>query len=278
MIALGKYNTLKVKKLVEFGAYLQGDGEDEILLPKQYMPEGLDAGDDIEVFIYKDSEDRIIATNLKPYAQVGECAYLEVKAVNRIGAFMEWGLMKDLFVPFREQKIPMAGGKKYVVYIYVDEDSDRIAASSHLNKFIKNEHLDLEEGQEVDLLVTEHTHLGSKVVINNRFWGMLYKNEIFQEIHVGERLKGYIKKLREDDKVDVSLQKQGYDEVSTAKETILRKLSMNHGYLPLTDKSDPEDVKESLQMSKKLFKKAIGALYKDKKIALEDMGIRSLEK
>lgn len=275
---IGKYAVLEVKRFVDFGLYLETeDGNTEVLLPRKYVPDGTKAGDFLEVFIYKDSEDRPVATTLKPYATVGEVAWLKATSVDNIGAFLDWGLAKDILVPFREQKMKMEAGRYYLVYIYLDEVSGRIAASAKLEKFIKNEDINLAVGDEAELIIGDETPVGIEVVINNKYWGILYKNEVFQPLHKGQKLKGFIKKIREDNKIDVSLQKQGYNEVENASGKIKMALTENDGFLPLTDKSSPEEIAGKLQMSKKVFKKAIGALYKQREILLEENGIRLAE-
>ena len=271
MVKLGKYNKLKVVKELDFGMYLDGGSEfGEILLPTKYIPKGTKIGDEIEVFLYLDSEDRIIATTLKPYAQAGEFAYLQVVAVNRVGAFLDWGLPKDLLVPFREQRSEMKEGYRYIVYIYADVESRRLVASAKLNKFLDNTPVEYEYNQEVDLLVTQKTEQGWKVIVNSQHSGMIYDNEIFVPVQRGDRLKGYVKHIRSDEKIDVTLQKKGYD-VETkdrlAKE-IYEKLRASGGIIPLSDKSSAEEITEIFGCSKKSYKKAIGALYKAKLITI----------
>ena len=269
MTKLGKYNTLKVVKELDFGMYLDGGEEfGEILLPTKYIPKGVKVGDEIEVFLYLDSEDRIIATTLKPYAQAGEFAYLEVKSVNRVGAFLDWGLPKDLLVPFREQRSEMKEGYKYVVYVYADVESQRLVASAKLNKFLDNTPVEYEYNQEVDLLVTQKTELGWKVIVNSRHSGMIYNNEIFVPVQRGDKLKGYVKHIRSDEKLDITLQKTGYNiEVMDALASeIYDKLKASGGIIPLSDKSSAEEITEIFGCSKKSYKKAIGSLYKAKLI------------
>ena len=273
LIEIGKYNHLEVLKSTEQGLYV-GDDIEEILLPNKYIPEGLEVGDHIDVFIYNDSEDRMIATTLQPKIQVGEFAYLQVKDVTSIGAFLDWGLEKDLLVPFKEQLHKMEPGKFYVVYMYLDEVTDRLVASSHLNKFIEREVIDLEEGQEVDLLIGDKTDLGYQVIINNRYRGLIFQNEIFRKVDSGDCTVGFVKRVREDKKIDISLEKQGYQSIEPNADRIYEVLKANEGFLPLTDKSDPEEIQLKLQMSKKNFKKAIGTLYKKRMIRLEPKGIR----
>jgi uncharacterized protein len=272
MLKIGDYNTLKVEKFVDFGLYLQSD-EGEILLPKKYMTEDISVGDMIEVFIYRDSEDRLIATNLKPLAKVGEFAALQVKDTTQFGAFLEWGLEKDLLVPFNEQKRKMEVGRKYVVYVLIDPRTERVIATSKISTFLDKKNIDLKNNEEVDLLIFDQSELGYSAIINNKYSGMLYRNEVFRKIQIGDQLKGYVKQVREDNKVDLTLNKPGMDSVDDAKDLILKELQKNKGFLSLTDDSDPEDIKERLQMSKKTFKKAIGGLYKEQKITIEQHGI-----
>lgn len=269
MIQLGKYSTLKVVKELDFGMYLDGGEEfGEILLPTKYIPNGTKVGDEIEVFLYLDSEDRIIATTLKPYAQAGEFAYLQVVSVNRVGAFLDWGLPKDLLVPFREQRSEMKQGYKYIVYIYADVESRRLVASAKLNKFLDNTPVEYEYNEEVDLLVTQKTDLGWKVIVNSRHSGMIYDNEIFVPIQKGDRIKGYVKHIRRDEKLDITLQKTGYDveAMDTLAKEIFEKLKASGGIIPLSDKSSAEEIAEIFGCSKKSYKKAIGSLYKAKLI------------
>ena len=269
MIQLGKYCTLKVVKELDFGMYLDGGEEyGEILLPTKYIPKGTKIGDEIEVFLYLDSEDRIIATTLRPFAQAGEFAYLQVASVNRVGAFLDWGLPKDLLVPFREQRSEMKQGYKYIVYIYADVESRRLVASAKLNKFLDNTPVEYEYNQEVDLLVTQKTDLGWKVIVNSRHSGMIYDNEIFVPIQKGDRIKGYVKHIRSDEKLDITLQKTGYDvdAMDALAKEIFEKLKASGGIIPLSDKSSAEEIAEIFGCSKKSYKKAIGSLYKSKLI------------
>ena len=274
MIHVGIYNKLKALRETSVGVFLGDNEGNDVLLPNKYVPKDLRVEDEIEVFIYQDSEDRIIATTLTPKVIKNQFASLQVKEVNRVGAFLDWGLEKDLLVPYKEQNSEMIAGHWYVVYVYLDLESGRLAASSKLNQFFENDDIELDEGQEVDLLVSQKTEIGHKVIINNTYSGMVYANEVFQELKQGLQLKGYIKKIREDQKIDVSLQKQGYAQVDATAQTILDALEANEGFLALHDKSSPDDIKAELQMSKKLFKKAVGQLYKAKRIVIEDNGIR----
>ena len=273
MLHLGIKNTLRILRGTIVGMFLGDDEENDVLLPKKYIPEDAVVGDDIEVFIYKDSEDRIIATTLEPKIQLNQFACLQVKAVTVIGAFLDWGLEKDLFVPFREQNKKMEEGKWYVVFLYLDEETDRLVASCKVNRYFEKENIDLTIGQEVNLLVFEETEMGLNVIINGKYKGLIYENEIFQRIKIGTNTKGYIKNIREDNRIDVSLQKQGYENVEPNAERILAKLKSNNGFLDITDKSDANYVMYQLEMSKKTFKKAVGALYRQRIIRLEEDGI-----
>jgi predicted RNA-binding protein (virulence factor B family) len=270
---LGVKNTLRVLRGTSVGMYLGDKEGNDVLLPKKYIPDDLIVGDDIEVFIYKDSEDRIIATTLEPKVQLNQFAYLQVMAVTGIGAFLDWGLEKDLFVPFKEQNKKLNTGDWCAVYVYLDEDTDRLVGSCKVNKFFEKDNIDLTEGEEVDLFVFEETSLGLNVVINNKYKGLIYENEIFQRVKLGSRIKGYIKQLREDNRIDVSLQKQGYANVEPNAQKILEKLKTSEGFLDVTDKSDANYIMYQLEMSKKTFKKAIGGLYKQRLIRIEDDGI-----
>lgn len=276
MAAIGLMNDLEVVKEVDFGVYLDGGAHGEILMPKRYVPEGSKPGDVLNVFIYLDSEDRLVATNEKPKAMVGEFALLPVVSITNVGAFLDWGLPKDLLVPFREQQQRMEAGRSYLVYVYLDDESQRIAATSKLDKCVDNIPVDYEVGEEVDLIIAGQTDLGFKAIIDNSHWGMIYKNEVFQPLNIGQRLKGYIKAIREDEKIDLSLQKEGYEKIDEISQNILDKLAATNGFLPLTDKSSPELIKETFHISKKNFKKAIGTLYKHRLISLEENGIRML--
>jgi predicted RNA-binding protein (virulence factor B family) len=276
MIEIGKLNELRIVKEVDFGLYLDGGDMGEILLPTRYVPQEFGIDEILEVFIYKDSEDRIIATTEIPLAKAGEFALMETVAVDRIGAFVNWGLMKDLLVPFSEQQVRMEKGKKYIIRVFLDEVTQRLAGSGRIEKFIDKTPLDLSEGEEVDILIANQTDLGFKVIINNKYSGVLYKNEIFQRIDRGQRLKAYISKIRDDKKIDVCLNKPGFEKIDVLTNKILKLLQENNGFLPLNDKSDSAEVYLMLNESKKTFKKAIGALYKKKKILIEENGIRLL--
>jgi predicted RNA-binding protein (virulence factor B family) len=274
MILPGRYNTLRVVKFVDFGVYLDGAEMGEILLPARYVPEECEVDQELEVFIYMDSEDRIIATTEKPYAQVGEFAMLRVNAVNNVGAFLEWGLMKELLVPFREQKMNMVAGRSYLVYVYLDPDSQRIAASAKLEKFLDNVLPEYQTGDEVSLIVESESELGYNAIINHLHRGILYHDELPGPLQKGQQLKAYIKKVREDKKIDLSLYRPGYAQVDGVSQAILDKLKQSGGFLPLTDKSDAAVIFDKFAISKKVFKKAVGFLFKQRLISLEEKGIR----
>jgi predicted RNA-binding protein (virulence factor B family) len=274
MLEIGKTNNLRIVKEVDFGLYLDGGESGEILIPTRYVPKNAKVDEYLDVFIYHDSEDRLIATTETPLAQVDQFAYLKVKQLTQVGAFLEWGLMKDLLVPFREQKYEMFNNTSYLVRVYLDKVSKRIAATTKLDRYIDNVPYDYEEGQEVDLIIWEKTDLGYKVIINEEHTGLLYANEIFTPVHVGMKIKGFIKRLREDEKIDVSLQKQGFVHVDETSQMILEKLKTRGGFIEANDNTSPESIKHMFGISKKVFKKAIGSLYKERLIIIEDRGIR----
>jgi len=274
MIELGKYNTLEVRRKTSVGLFLSDREGNELLLPNKYIPEGIEIGEEIKVFIYKDSEDRIIGTTLTPKVFLHQFAYMKVEMISQHGAFLDWGLEKQLFVPFREQARKMEEGKWYIIYMYRDEESDRLVASSKINGYLDNDELTVKVGDQVDILICESTDLGINVIINNIHKGLIYHNELFAKVNIGDIRKGYIKNIREDNKIDVQLQKQGYGNVEPSAQIILEKLKANGGFLELTDASAPEDIAKQLEMSKKTFKKAIGSLYKNHLINIEQTGIR----
>jgi predicted RNA-binding protein (virulence factor B family) len=277
MVEVGRYNTLEILKEVDFGMYLDGGDGLEILLPTRYVPKDAKVGDKIEVFIYHDNEGRLIATTAKPFATVGEFEFMEVKQVDDNGAFLNWGIMKDLLVPFREQKVPMKEGRWYLVYVHKDHVTGRVVASARLDKFLDNVLPDYAINQEVNLLVADETEIGYKVIINNIHWGLVYHNEVFRPLERGEHIKGYIKEIREDDKIDVSLTPLGYKKVGGIAESIIETLRAQGGYMAVGDKSKPEIIYSLFGCSKKAFKQAIGSLFKAHKIAIESNGIRLLD-
>jgi predicted RNA-binding protein (virulence factor B family) len=280
MSIVGKKINLEVLRNTEIGLFLDTENRehDGILLPKRYIPKGVDVGDFIDVFIYRDSEDRIIATRLEPYIHIGEFAYLTVNKVESYGAFLDWGLPKDLFVPVSQQRSLMVNEGYYLVYAYIDEQTDRIAATAKVHRHLQNEAEGLEIGEEVDLLICDETDLGIRVIVNNKFWGLIFHNEIFQNLTEGQRTKGYVKSIRESDqKIDITLKKEDMEEVKDARSQIIEALHDAGGFLPLHDKSAPEAIYEELEMSKKVFKKAIGNLYKDQMISIKKDGIQIIE-
>lgn len=277
MIEIGNYNKLRVVKEVDFGVYLDGGDAGEILMPLKYVPEGTKPDDEVEVFIYSDSEDRLIATRETPLAKVGEFACLKVKSVNKYGAFLDWGLLKDLLVPFREQKSDMIEGYSYVVYIYLDEQTNRPAASAKVEKYFIDKIPEYEVNQEVEILIQAATEIGYKAIVENKYSGLLYKNEVYRNIEKGDKTKAYIKKIREDGKIDLSLQKSGYQHIDETSLNILETLKDKRGFIAASDKSTPEMINAIFGISKKAFKKAIGVLYKQRLITITDEGIKLIE-
>jgi len=276
MIKIGRHQKLKVMRFADQGIYLIDDENDEVLLPNQYITENMPVYTEVDVFVYKDSEDRLVATTETPKIKLNDFALLKVNDTASFGAFLDWGLQKDLLVPNNQQAQDMQVGKKYLVFMYLDEETDRLVASSKTNQFLNNDKLTVNEGDEVDLIIVNQSSLGINVIVNGLHKGLLYHNEVFKQTRPGDRLKGFVKKIREDNKIDISLQKQGYGNIEPNSLLILEKLKDNNGYLALNDKSDPEVIKAQLGMSKKTFKKAIGALYRQKLIKFEDDGVRIL--
>ncbi|MFI4963153.1 MAG: S1 RNA-binding domain-containing protein [Legionellales bacterium] len=273
MIKVGQVNNLRVIKEVPFGVYLDGDEWGDILLPKKVVPLGTKVHDRVEVFIYFDSDDKIIATTLHPRAYLGSCACLRVIEVNPVGAFLDWGLDKDLLVPMPEQKRPMEQGKSYLVYLKLD-NKGRIVASSKLDHFLDKSPAPYKKGDEVSLRVADNTPLGTKVIINNSHWGLIHSGDIFQTLIYGKRISGYIKTVRDDGKIDVVLRKIGQDSIQDLRQRIVSELHKNEGFLPLHDKSSSLDIMRALGESKKSFKSAIGQLYKQGEIIIESNGIK----
>ncbi len=273
-IKLGDYNTLTVLRKVDFGLYLDGGDEGEILLPSRYVPKGARPGDELEVFVYLDQDERLIATTLTPLARVGEFAYLEVAWVNEYGAFLNWGLMKDLFCPFREQKKRMTLGTSYIVYVTVDEESYRMMATAKVERYLDRERPEYKHGDEVELLVWQKTELGFKVVVDNRFSGLIYKDQIFRDIKTGERLRGFIDHIRQDGKIDITLQPTGRRHTEDFSDTLLEYLKANNGRCNLGDKSPAELIADRFKVSKKTYKKAVGDLYRRRLITISDEGIQ----
>ena len=285
-ILLGQKNLLKAAWKVDFGMYLEGDDEGKILLPTRYVPEDLEVGDEIEVFVYLDNEERRVATTLEPKAMVGDFAYLEVAWVNEFGAFLDWGLMKDLFCPFREQKKRMETGRSYIVHVHLDEESYRIMASAKVEKWLENDRLiktnekpDEEDsmrihvGDKVSALIWQKTDLGFKAIIDNKYGALLYDSQVFKDIHTGDKVEAYITKIRPDGKIDIALQKSGRQHTEDFAEQLLRYLQYRGGRCRLGDKSGAEEIKEQFGVSKKTYKRAIGDLYKRRLITITEDGI-----
>ncbi len=285
-IKLGDYNTLRVVKKAykhtgkelgpkeEFGIYLDGGDDGDILMPAKYVPEGTEVGDEVRAFVYLDQEERPIATTEEPLCRVGDFAYLECAWVNEYGAFLSWGLTKDIFCPFHEQKKKMQIGESYIVYVYIDEESYRIVASAKVDKFLSQSVPAYRNGDEADLLVWQKTDLGFKVIVDNAFSGLIYQNQIFQYVHTGDRLKGYIAQVRPDGKIDCTLQPTGQKQTQDFAETLLSYLKEHGGVCNMGDKSEAEDIKRTFQVSKKVFKRAIGDLYKRRLITVEPLCIK----
>lgn len=274
---IGRRQHLEILRLTGVGAFLGSDpsqAEEAVLLPQKWLPPGAVVGQSLEVFVYYDHELRPIATTQMPLAQRDDFAFLRVKQVSGVGAFLDWGLEKDLLVPFAEQKEKMQEGKHYVVQVYLDELSGRLAATARLQRCFDREVAGLKLHQELDILTVEESELGWLAVVNNRYQGLLYHNEIYEKIYPGERRKAYLKQVRSDGKLDLLLQKPGYDKVDQYAQSLLDELRAEGGFLALHDKSSPEDIAAHLPMSKKLFKKALGSLYRQRLIDLEEGGIR----
>lgn len=275
-IQLGRMNRLRVVKEVDFGLYLEGGPEGEILLPARYVPQGCKVNDELDVFLYLDSEERLVATTEQPLAQVGDFAWLRVAWVNNFGAFLDWGLMKDLFVPFREQKMKMQKDKYYMVHLHVDEESYRIMASAKVDRFLDKDMPPYAPGDEVQGLVWQKTDLGFKVIVDNRYGALLYENEVFCDLHSGDRLTAYVKQVRPDGKIDLSLQRKGQAAVTDFSDVLLNHLRTNAGRTPLCDKTPAEEIYAVFGVSKKVFKKAVGDLYKRRLIEISDSGLHLL--
>lgn len=273
MIAIGKHQVLEIDRQRIPGLYLKNEDGEEVLLPNKYIPENFEIGDKIEVFVYLDFQERPVATTLNPFVTVNSFAYLKCVDVSDIGAFLNWGLEKHLFVPFKEQAFKMKKGGSYLVYCYLDEKTQRLVASSKTNRFLKNDLILLSAFDEVDIIASHPSDKGWNVIVNQKYLGLVYEDEIFQKINAGDQMKGYVKKVRPDNKIDITLQKHGYRGIEPNAQTILNVLKAEGGFLPLHDKSSPEAIKEILQLSKKNFKKAIGTLYKQRKITIESDGI-----
>ncbi|MEQ8238481.1 MAG: S1-like domain-containing RNA-binding protein [Cyclobacteriaceae bacterium] len=273
LIEIGKLNTLRVIKYTDFGMYV-GDEVEEILMPLKWVPRGVQVDEMIEVFIYKDHEDRPIATTMKPKLMRDQFGFLTVKQIGGPGAWLDWGLEKDLLVPFKEQQDNMSVGQEYLVFMYLDELTDRLVASTHFNRFLEREEIDLDVGDQVNILVVEKGELGFTVIIDNTYKGLVFYNDIFKHIEPGVRTIGYIRQIREDNKIDVALEPIGLEKMEPNAQKVLDLMKLNGGYLSVSDKSSPEEIKEMAQMSKRNFKMAIGGLYKKRMITIEKDGIK----
>jgi hypothetical protein len=280
MIILGKYNRLRAVRQTDNGVYLTDrEGSREVLLPNKFIPEeGLEEGQYLRVFIFKDSEDRITATTAEPLIKLNEFACLQVREVNEVGAFLDWGLEKDLLVPYKEQPGRMAVGGWYMVHLFLDEKTERLVASGRYQKFLEKEAHGLKQGEAVDVLIDDETDLGINVIVNQQFRGLIYESELFERVNRGDRMKGFIKTLRADGKLDITLQRPGYGKVEDTAAKILAKLKENNGFLPFGDKSGPEDIMRVFGMSKKTFKMTLGKLFKEQKVRLEEEGIYLIPK
>ncbi len=273
MIEIGQYNTLQILRDTSVGLYL-GDDQYDILLPNKYVPKYFEIGNSLTVFVYLDHEERPVATTLKPYVTVNDFAFLEVNYINEFGAFLNWGLEKDLFVPFREQAFKMQEGKRYFVYVYLDETTNRLVASSKTNQFLSNDELTVTINEEVQIIIGNRSDLGYNVVINGIHLGLIYYNTLASDnLRPGDKMTGYVKNIRPDNKIDIVLEKLGYEKIEPNAQLIISKLKTSDGFLGLHDKSDSEDIQAILGMSKKTFKKAIGLLYKEKIITIASDGI-----
>ncbi len=276
MLKIGKYNSLRVSRNVDFGAYLEDEEGNEVLLPARYIVSPLQPGDDMEVFVYKDSEDRPVATTERPFAEVGEFAYLQVTAVNNVGAFLDWGLIaKELLVPYREQKMKLSRGMVVLVYVYLDDATKRVVASAKIDKFVGNRFPRYRLGEKVEALVYKRTELGYKAIVDNLFHGMIYENELYAPLEIGKRIPAYVKQIRDDGKIDLVLSGGHDGRVDALMEKIVERLKAQpECFLPISDSASPETIRATFQCSKKDFKKAIGHLYRERKIMITDGGIR----
>lgn len=273
MIHIGEFNTLEILREAEQGLYIADSEGNEVLLPNRYVPETYQIWEKIEVFVYLDNDERLVAVTDRPYITRGEFAMLRCNQVTPHGAFLDWGLVKELFCPFKEQAFKMKAGGWYLVHCYLDEKTGRLAASSKTNHFLDNKELTVSQFEDVDVIISHPSEIGMNVIVNNRHAGLIFQDDIYKELSIGDRLKGIVKKIRPDNKLDITLEQIGYRKIEPNADAIMYELEDNGGYLNLTDKSDPEDIKAMLQMSKKTFKKAVGTLYKQRLIEIKDDGI-----
>lgn len=273
MIEIGTYNSLKILRDTDPGLFLGDEEDNEVLLPNRYVPQDFNIGDDIEVFVYLDNEERLVAVTDKPYIEKGDFALLRCNSVSDFGAFLDWGMVKELFCPFKEQAFKMVKGGWYLVYCYLDEKTNRLVASSKTNRFLDNSELTVSIYDEVDLIVSHPSEIGMNVIVNKTHLGLVYSNSIFQDLNIGDHVQGVVKKIRPGNKLDISLQKIGYRNIEPSAQSLLDLIHSQNGFLNINDKSSPETIKSVAQMSKKSFKKAIGTLYKQRLIRLEADGI-----
>lgn len=276
MAQIGKHNTLEVVSIMDFGVYLDGENLDTILLPKKQCPENVEVGDFINVFIYLDSEDRLIATRQKPMVEVGQCAALTVKDVNKFGAFLDWGLPKDLLVPYNQQRKPMEVGERHVVYLFVDEYTGRITGSAKLSNYLREETSNYAKNDRVDMMIVKRTDIGYQAIVDGLYLGVIFNADVLKPLKPGQKLQGYIKNVRDDNKIDLAVQLQGNEVRADLGSRIMDALEQAGGELPLSDKSSPDDIYAQFQVSKGNFKKAIGGLFKQKKIVIEKDRIRKV--
>ncbi|WP_299766095.1 S1-like domain-containing RNA-binding protein [uncultured Dokdonia sp.] len=276
MLEIGKYHRMRIDRETEPGLFLSNEAGDDVLLPNKYVPTEYKIWDELDVYVYLDHEERPVATTLKPYIELNSFGYLRCTTVSKIGAFLDWGLEKELFVPFAQQARPMKEGSWYIVYMYLDQKTNRLAATSKTIKYLSNDQIDVKKFDKVDLLISHITDRGANAIVNSKYRGLIYKEDIFEDIRTGDQLEGWVKKIRPDGKIDIVLQEEGYKSIEPNAQYIYEELAANDGFLPLHDKSDPEDIQSQLGLSKKSFKKAIGTLYRDRKILIKEDGIYSI--
>lgn len=278
MIEIGKYSKLKILRWTSVGLYLGDDSGEDVLLPSKYCPKKIDIGNMMEVFVYLDHEQRKVATTITPKIFLNEFALLQVSAVTDVGAFMDWGMEKELLVPFREQNLEMAEGRWYIVYMDLDTKTNRLYATNKIEKLLQNDVLTVKEGDDVQIMIFQKTDLGYSVIVNNKHKGLIYDNEIFRPVKIGDKLKGVVTKIRDENKIDISINPVGYENSMDLNcDIVMYKLSQNNGFLPVTDKTPPEEIYAEMKMSKKTFKKVLGALYKQRKIEILPDGIKLVE-
>ncbi|MEP0265751.1 S1-like domain-containing RNA-binding protein [Dokdonia sp.] len=277
MLEIGQYHRMRIDRETEPGLFLSNEAGDDVLLPNKYVPEEYKIWDELDVYVYLDHEERPVATTLKPFIERNSFGYLRCTTVSNIGAFLDWGLEKELFVPFAQQARPMKVGSWYIVYMYLDEKTNRLAATSKTIKYLSNDDLTIKKFDKVNLLISHITDRGANAIVNSKHKGLIYKEDIFEDIRTGDQLEGWVKKIRPDGKIDIVLQEEGYKSIEPNAQFIFEELGANDGFLPLHDKSAPEDIQSQLGLSKKSFKKAIGTLYKDQKILIKEDGIHLID-